>query len=80
VTVDGSPVGLTSTEFRILAILASKREWVFTREHILRLLWGNEKAVIERTVDGHVANLRAKLGPAGGCIRSVRSVGYSIKV
>ena len=78
VTVDGKRVDMTSTEFRILHILASKQGWVFSRDKILDLLWGNEKAVIDRTVDVHVTHLREKLGSAGRCIANVRGIGYKI--
>jgi len=58
VTVDGDKMELTSTEFKILQVLASKPGWVFSRDKILDYLWGREKAVLDRTVDVHVKNLR----------------------
>lgn len=79
VTVGGEKVNLTTTEFRILKILAEKPGWVFTREQLLNELWGNEKAVLDRTIDVHIRNLRAKLGKAGDLIRSIRGVGYKLE-
>jgi two-component system phosphate regulon response regulator PhoB/two-component system alkaline phosphatase synthesis response regulator PhoP len=79
VKVNGKPADLTSTEFRILKLLSSKRGWVFTRDQILDYLWGNEKAVLDRTVDVHIRNLRSKLGPARRYIKNVRGVGYKLE-
>jgi DNA-binding response OmpR family regulator len=78
VKVRGKTVSLTPTEFKILNLLASRRGRVFTRDQILDHLWGTEKAVIDRTVDVHIKNLREKLGPASRLIRNVRGVGYRI--
>jgi DNA-binding response OmpR family regulator len=78
VTVSGRKVDLTTTEFKILAILAERPGWVFSRDEILSRLWGDEKAVIDRTVDVHVTNLRKKLGKAGRLIENVRGVGYKL--
>ncbi len=78
VLLDGRPLSLTPTEFNILKILASKKGWVFTREQLLDALWGNEKAVLDRTIDVHIRNLRKKLGDAGEFIKNIRGVGYKI--
>ncbi len=79
VTLAGVPVDLTATEFRILHFLASRRGRVFTREQILDHLWGHEKAVVDRTVDVHIRNLREKLGTAASLIKNIRGVGYKIE-
>jgi len=79
VTVGGKPVTLTTTEFRILHLLISQPGRVFTREKILDHLWGRDKAVIDRTVDVHVKNLRDKLGKAGKMIGNVRGIGYKLE-
>jgi DNA-binding response OmpR family regulator len=71
-------IDLTVTEFRILRLLASKRGVVFTRDQILDYLWGDQKAVIDRTIDMHVKNLRKKLGDAAAVIKNVRGVGYKL--
>jgi DNA-binding response OmpR family regulator len=78
VRVKGEKIQLTSTEFMILKMLAEKPGWVYSREKILDLLWGDEKDVFDRTVDVHIKNLRDKLGSAGGLIKNVRGVGYKI--
>ena len=79
VTVKSKKVDLTSTEFRILQILASKKGWVFSREQILDYLWGSEKTVVDRTVDVHIKHLREKLGPAAKLIKNIRGVGYKLE-
>ena len=79
VSVDGKRIDLTATEFKILKLLASQSGWVFTRDTILDYLWGKEKAVVDRTVDVHIKNLREKLGTAGQYIKNVRGIGYKLE-
>jgi len=79
VTAAGKRIPLTSSEFRILAFLASREGRVFSREQILDHLWGHEKAVVDRTVDVHVRNIREKLGRAAGHLKSVRGIGYKVE-
>lgn len=79
VTVQEQPVALTAVEFKILHLLASHKGKVFSREKILDHLWGNEKAVIDRTVDVHIKNLRDKLGEAAVVVQNVRGVGYKVE-
>ena len=75
-TVAGEPVELTATEFALLAFLLRRPGQVYDREQLLAQVWGYEAAAGTRTVDVHVAQLRAKLGPASP-IRTVRGVGYA---
>jgi two-component system phosphate regulon response regulator PhoB/two-component system alkaline phosphatase synthesis response regulator PhoP len=79
VRVRGKVISLTPTEFKILSLLASNRGRVQTREQILDHLWGHEKAVIDRTVDVHIRNIREKMGKAARLIKNVRGVGYRIE-
>jgi two-component system phosphate regulon response regulator PhoB/two-component system alkaline phosphatase synthesis response regulator PhoP len=76
---EGNKIDLTTTEFKILTLLASKKGWVFTRDQILDYLWGQEKAVLDRTVDVHIKHLREKLGKAAGLIKNIRGVGYKLE-
>ncbi|MGE0300227.1 response regulator transcription factor [Pseudonocardia sp.] len=69
-------VVLTSTEFDLLAHLMRSPSRVFSREQLLSAVWGYAAAAATRTVDVHVAQLRAKLGQASP-IRTVRGVGYA---
>jgi len=79
VIADGQSVDLTATEFELLEFLCRRPGRVFPREHLLSEVWGYAAAAGTRTVDVHVAQLRAKLGAASP-IRTVRGVGYSADV
>ncbi|MBN2225563.1 MAG: response regulator transcription factor [Deltaproteobacteria bacterium] len=78
VVVYEKSVDLTVTEFKILKLLATKRGVVFSRDQILDYLWGDQKAVIDRTIDMHIKNLRKKLGDAAGLIKNIRGIGYKL--
>jgi DNA-binding response OmpR family regulator len=71
----GAEVALTSTEFDLLTHLVRAPGRVFSREQLLSAVWGYTASAGTRTVDVHVAQLRAKLGAASP-IRTVRGVGY----
>ena len=68
-------VALTVTEFDLLEFLMRNPGRVFTREQLLEAAWAPGAGAGSRTVDVHIAQLRAKLG-AGSPIRTVRGVGY----
>ena len=76
VTIKGRKIDLTITELRILTILAERPGWVFTRSQLLDRLWGDDKIVLERTIDVHVTQLRKKLRELGRLIKSIRGIGY----
>ena len=76
VTVDSAEVELTATEFDLLERLMRAPGRVFSREQLLSEVWGYAAVAGTRTVDVHVAQVRAKLGDASP-IRTVRGVGYS---
>jgi len=77
--VEGKKTELTPTEFRILKCLSAKKGQVFTRDQILDYLWGDERAVLDRTVDVHIKNLRKKLGKAEKFIKNIRGIGYKLE-
>jgi two-component system phosphate regulon response regulator PhoB/two-component system alkaline phosphatase synthesis response regulator PhoP len=79
VTIKGKKVELTTTEFRVLQLLASRKGYVFTRDNILDYLWGEEKAVVDRTIDVHIRHLREKLGSSSSLIKNVRGIGYKLE-
>jgi two-component system phosphate regulon response regulator PhoB/two-component system alkaline phosphatase synthesis response regulator PhoP len=80
VEVEGERIELTTTEFKILHLLSTKKGWVFSREQILTYLWGNDnKMVLDRTVDVHIKHLREKLGKASIFIKNIRGVGYKLE-
>ena len=76
ILVDNEKIETTTTEFKVLYLLASRPGIVYSRDQILDYLWGDEKAVIDRTIDVHVKHLREKLGKYGEHIKNVRGVGY----
>ena len=78
VLVEGKPVELTATEFKLLTILAQRRGRVQSRDQLLRDVWDYHSGIDTRTVDTHVRRLREKLGPASDMITTVRNVGYRI--
>ena len=80
VRVDGNPVDLTPTEFKLLLTLAERRGRVQGRAHLLETVWDAAPDIQTRTVDMHVQRLRAKLGPAGDMIETVRGFGYRLRV
>ncbi|MBO9553396.1 response regulator transcription factor [Cellulomonas sp.] len=79
VWADGAEVHLTALEFDLLAYLMRRPGRVLQREELLASVWGYGSAAGTRTVDVHVAQVRAKLGP-GAPIRTVRGVGYAADV
>ena len=78
VSVDGRPVQLTTTEFDLLVHLMRRPDRVCSREVLLSEIWGYPVGTATRTVDVHVAQLRAKLGSALR-MRTVRGVGYAVQ-
>ena len=74
VWVNGKQISLPNKEFKILDLLISKPERVFSREEIYSLVWGNEIVVGDRTIDVHIRKLREKLGEQ--YIFTIKGVGY----
>jgi len=79
VLVNDRPVDLTHSEFRLLALLAKRPGWVFTRNQIIDGVHGDDYLVTDRSVDVLVAGLRKKLGKAGKNVETVRGVGYRFR-
>ncbi|MEN9693204.1 MAG: DNA-binding response regulator [Actinomycetota bacterium] len=78
VLIDGVETDFTATEFDLLAYLMARPGRVITREQLLSDVWGYAAYVSHRTVDTHIAQVRAKLG-SHEIIRTVRGVGYSVE-
>ena len=78
-SIEGSPVELTKSEFGILYFLASHRGWVYTRYQIVDAIRGDKYVVTERAIDVQITGLRKKLGEHAGLIETVRGVGYRFK-
>jgi DNA-binding response OmpR family regulator len=71
-------VALTATEFDLLAFLMRRPGRVFSREQLLSEVWGYSSVAGTRTVDVHIAQVRAKLGDLSP-VRTVRGVGYAVE-
>jgi DNA-binding response OmpR family regulator len=79
VTVRGLPVALAAKEYELLVRLADEPSRVFTKEQLLREVWGFRSLGRTRTLDSHASRLRRKLAAAGGdFVRNVWGVGYSL--
>jgi two-component system phosphate regulon response regulator PhoB len=80
VTVGGTPISLTRTEFKLLRLLIENPRKVFSREQILDAVWGLNAFLGDRTVDVHVLRLRKILKPHGAdrMIGTVRGSGYRL--
>ncbi len=74
--LDGEPIELTATEFRLITLLARKPGRVFTRQQIIVSIHGDHVAVTDRSVDVQILHLRRKLGQRSDLIEAVRGVGY----
>ncbi len=74
--VDGRPLALTATEFKLLTVLMERTGRVQSRERLLSDVWGYEAPIESRTVDIYVTRLRGKLGRAAGHLETVRGFGY----
>jgi DNA-binding response OmpR family regulator len=80
VSVHGLPVQLRRLEFELLAHLASDPERVFTKQELLRAVWGYRSSGSTRTVDSHASRLRRKLEEHGDrWVINVWGVGYRLK-
>ena len=71
-------VTLTLKEFELLCLLVQNKGKVFTRDAILRDIWGYEFDGENRTVDVHIRTLRSKLKECGSLIETIRGIGYRI--
>jgi len=75
VSLNNQVVNLTSTEFRLLLLLAKKPSNIFSRDDIMAELKGIDADIYSRAIDILISRLRAKLNPLD-CIKTIRSRGY----
>lgn len=75
---DGEVMQLPRKEFELLALLASKPNFVFERDVILEKVWGTDIIVGDRTIDVHIRKLREKIGNEH--IKTVKGIGYKFCV
>jgi DNA-binding response OmpR family regulator len=79
VVLDGKPVVLTRTQFRLLQFLVGHAGMAFSRQQIIEAVHGPHYPATDRSVDSQVLALRRALGDRGSLIESVRGVGYRFK-
>jgi two-component system, OmpR family, phosphate regulon response regulator PhoB len=80
VWVDDKSVRLTRVEFLLLATLAGRTDFVYSRGELLECVWKRHGENFTRTVDSHVKRLRQKLGRAAAYIQTVQGVGYRLSL
>jgi DNA-binding response OmpR family regulator len=79
VRLDGEPIHLSKKEYALLRTLADEPTRVFTREELLRDVWGFQTLGATRTLDSHASRLRRKLSTGGqGFVVNVWGVGYRL--
>jgi two-component system phosphate regulon response regulator PhoB len=76
VELEGKPLTLTLTEFRLLAALVAANGRVLTRNQLMDQAIGLDVIVCDRNIDVHITTLRRKLGKARDYVQTVRGVGY----
>jgi DNA-binding response OmpR family regulator len=79
VAVNGEPIKLTLTEFRLLSALVSARGRVLTRDQLMDKAMGTDVFVTDRAIDVHITAIRKKLGDAASLVLTVRGVGYRLR-
>ena len=80
--INGEPVHVGSTEFKLLRFFMSHPNRVYSRSQLLDFVWGQNVYVEERTVDVHILRLRKLLKPYGveTMVQTVRGAGYRFSV
>ncbi|MGB6221337.1 response regulator transcription factor [Haloferula sp.] len=76
--LQGEPVELTSTEFKLLVFLSERAGKPQDRNDLLRTVWGYSDDVHSRTLDTHMKRLRQKLGEHAAMVETVRGIGYCV--
>jgi DNA-binding response OmpR family regulator len=80
VRCEGEVVALTTSEVKLLAVLAKTPGHVRQRAELLAATGDSDRYADERTVDAHVKNVRRKLGACGEMLETVRGMGYRLRV
>ena len=77
--LNGTRLNLTGSEYKVLSLLLSRPERVYTRTRIIDCTQTADKTITERAVDVQIVGLRRKLGAWAGHIETIRGVGYRFK-
>jgi len=83
VSVSGKHVELSALEFRLLHYLAAHPGMVFSRDHLLDRVWGNDRTVTPRSVDVYIRRVREKIEPTPQdpvYVQTVHGVGYRFAI
>ena len=78
--LEGKPLDLTFSEFKMLEMLISHQGRVLSRKQITSFIQGEDVVAAGRTIDTHISSLRKKLNSYGDRIETVRGVGYRISI
>ncbi len=81
VTLNDRQIKLSATEFKLLLYLAERPNRIYSRDHLLDAVWGNDVYVEPRTVDVHIRRLRTKIEKDPNnpvYLKTMRGVGYFI--
>ena len=79
VSLDGTALDLTPSEFRLLDTLIRNPGRAFERSQLIDSALGGDSLVLERTIDVHIRSLRKKLGESAESVETVRGVGYRFR-
>lgn len=76
VSIDGTDIPFTRTEFEILRLLLSEPGKVFSRQQLIDRIWRKDVIVLDRTVDVNITRVRRKVGRFSRCIVTRQGFGY----
>jgi two-component system alkaline phosphatase synthesis response regulator PhoP len=79
VNIDNVETIFPRKEFTLLFFLANNPDKVFSRDKLLKEVWGDDVYVVDRTVDVHIRKIREKLGNHSNLIETIKGVGYKFK-
>jgi two-component system alkaline phosphatase synthesis response regulator PhoP len=79
VNIDNQETIFPRKEFSLLFFLANNTGRVFSRDELLKEVWGKDVYVVDRTVDVHIRKIREKLGKHAYLIDTIKGVGYKFK-
>jgi len=79
VALDGEPIQLTLTEFKLLTAMVNSRGRVLTRDQLMDKAMGTDVMVTDRAIDVHITSIRKKLGKDNWLVNTVRGVGYRLR-
>ncbi|MCL4126243.1 UNVERIFIED_CONTAM: hypothetical protein GTU68_036747, partial [Idotea baltica] len=78
-SIDGNPIDLTPSEFRLLDTLIRNPGRAFDRSELIDSALGGDALILERTIDVHIRSLRKKLSVHSDLVQTVRGVGYRFR-